>query len=486
MIDPILLSRAIIFSSLLTFLSVGLTLTYLTTKVPNFAHGTFAAVGAYVTLTAVKLWAANPYHSLLLALILGGTIAVAQYLIVFRPLVRRGATIVGLMITTLAIEFILLAGMNIYADYLSTQFKVRSRYFLLSYYDMDIAGQKGLLVVAPTLVVLTVTLLYLALTRTKFGVAMRAAIEDSSLASVVGINVNRVYAISWFIAGGLGSISGALLPLWFPGNPDMGSDVIVSVFAASIIGGLGSIYGAVLGGFLIGLAEILGTNQLAAELGAWVIPYRPLIPLIAIAITLLIASKGLTGVSWRDMTKGLLNRIVGFMRNPSKTFIGVKDEDKRSSIRHCLTLLVVFALLQTLLFTTLPQYYTILVSFITTFAPVVFFSLWPPLMGFIFIFVGGLIAILGTSLLTHIWVYVLGGKREIDETVKSVAYGSTPLLLMGWIPFLGIAFVIWSIVASTIGISQLHGVPRRRAVAAFILGVTCSCVLIVVLTVFLA
>jgi len=303
MIDPILFSRAIVFSSLLTLLSIGLTLTYLTTKVPNFAHGTFAAVGAYVTLTVVTHpdIQGNAYHYLFLALIIGGMIALAQYLIVFRPLIRRGATIVGLMITTLAIEFILLAVLNIYADYLSRELKWRSRYFLLAAYDIDIVGQSGLLIVAPTLAAVTVTLLYLVLTRTKFGVAMRAAIEDPSLASVVGINVNLVYAVSWFLAGGLAALSGALLPLWFPGNPDMGGRLIVSTFAASMVGGLISIYAAMLGGFLIGLAEILGTSYLASWLGAWVIPYRPLIPLTAIGITLLLAPRGLVGVNWRGI-----------------------------------------------------------------------------------------------------------------------------------------------------------------------------------------
>jgi len=300
MIDPIF-RGAIIFSSLLTLLSIGLTLTYLTTKVPNFAHGTFAAVGAYITLTAVEVWRGNAYHYLFLALIVGGMIALAQYVVVFRPLMRRGATIVGLMIATIAIEFILLAVLNIYADYLLKVFKIRSRYFLSSAYDIKIAGEKGLLIVAPTLAAITVTLLYLALTRTKFGVAMRAAIEDSSLASVVGINVNLVYAISWFIAGGLGGLSGALLPLYFPGNPDMGARLIVSSFAASTVGGVFSIYGAVLGGFLIGLAEVLGTSYLASWLGAWVIPYRPLIPLIAIVVTLLLAPSGLTGINWRSL-----------------------------------------------------------------------------------------------------------------------------------------------------------------------------------------
>jgi len=487
MIDP-LLSGAIIFSSLLTLLSIGLTLTYLTTKVPNFAHGTFAAVGAYVTLTAVNLWGGNPYHFLFLALIIGGIIALAQYLIVFRPLIRRGATVVGLMIATLAIEFILLAAMNIYADYLSRQFKIKSRYFFLAIHDFDIAGNKGLLVVAPTLVAVMVALLYLALTRTKFGVAMRAAIEDPSLASVVGINVNMVYAVSWFIAGGLGSLSGALLPLWFPGNPDMGSKVIVSVFAASIVGGLGSVYGAVLGGFLIGLAELLGTRELAIELGAWVIPYRPLIPLIAIAVTLLLASEGLIGVNWRGVTKGIWNRIVGFIRIPSEMFNGVKDENSfgSNSIKHCSKLLVIFAILQTVLFTTIPKYYTIIMSFITTFVPIDSYTYWPPLLGFIYIFIGGLIAILGISLLTHIWVYVLGGKKKVGQTIKSMAYGSTPLLLLGWIPFLGMIFVIWSMIVSIIGIRQLHEVSMEKAVAAFILGAACFCGLVGIFVLFFA
>jgi len=299
MIDLVLLSRAVIFSSLLTLLSIGLTLTYLTTKVPNFAHGTLAAVGAYVTLTVIKVLNGGPYQYLFLAPMVCGLVTLTQYIVVFRPLMRKGATIVGLMITTLAMELVLLASLNIYADYLTSVYKFRSRYFLFSAYDMEIAGQRGLLFVTPTLVAVTVTLLYLALTRTKFGISMRAAIENASLADVVGINVNMVYATSWFIAGALGGVSGALLPLWTPGNPDMGARLIVSTFAASTVGGVYNIYGAVLGGYLIGLAEVLGTSYLATLVGSWVIPYRPLIPLVAIVVTLLLAPRGLVGVNWR-------------------------------------------------------------------------------------------------------------------------------------------------------------------------------------------
>jgi branched-chain amino acid transport system permease protein len=77
----------------------------------------------------------------------------------------------------------------------------------------------------------------------------------------------------------------------------------VSIFAASIVGGLSSIYGAMAGGLVIGLAEILGTAELASILGSWVIPYRPAIPLAAMSVTLLFAPQGLTGLKWISMVR---------------------------------------------------------------------------------------------------------------------------------------------------------------------------------------
>jgi len=306
--NPILLSGALIFSSLLTLLSIGLTLTYLTTKVSNFAHSAIASVGAYITLTVVEVWQGNPYHYLFVAVLVGGALALTQYLLVFRPLIRRGASNVVLMVATLAMELVLLSVLNIYADYLTKTFKIRSRYFFLAPSDITLIGQRGLLIIAPSLTVIIATLLHLLLTRTKFGIAMRAAIEDPSLASVVGINVDLVYAVSWVVAGGLGGLSGALLPLYTPGYPEMSAIIIVSVFAASIVGGLISIYGAVLGGLLMGFSEILGTSYLASFLGSWVIPYRPLIPLIAIVITLLLAPNGIMGVKGLN-TESLRRRL---------------------------------------------------------------------------------------------------------------------------------------------------------------------------------
>jgi branched-chain amino acid transport system permease protein len=151
----------------------------------------------------------------------------------------------------------------------------------------------------------TVLALHLFLTRTKFGVAMRAAIENPSLAGVVGINVNQVYTISWIIAGLLTGLAGGLLSMFAIGKPLMGSSLLPSIFAASVVGGYSSIYGAMLGGAIMGLSEIYGVTMLAYQFGGEIIAYRPIVPLIVMAVTLLIAPTGITGINWASVKKAL-------------------------------------------------------------------------------------------------------------------------------------------------------------------------------------
>lgn len=294
---------AIVFASLLTLLSTGLSLTYMTTKVPNFAHGSFATLGFYVSLTASRLWDINPYFSLPLGFLLGAGAAVGLYVLAVRPLMRRGASFVILMIATLAFDLLIIAVFNIYADYLARAHTITSRYFLLRSYDFRLADQPVLFLAAPIAMITEISLLHLSLTRTTFGVAMRATVENPGLASVVGISVDLVYAVSWLLAGGLAGISGVLMSLWFMGNPDIGASMLPSIFAASVVGGLQSIYGAFLGGFLVGIAEVLGTSYLSDLVGAWIIPYRAVIPLMIMILTLATVPRGLAAIKWTRASK---------------------------------------------------------------------------------------------------------------------------------------------------------------------------------------
>jgi len=291
-------SDAVIFASLLALLSIGLTLTYLTTRVPNFAHASFATIGVYVALVASQVWKTSPYVAVPIAFVISGLVAVSLYVFILKPLIRKGAPQAIQMIATLAFDLVMIAILNITADYIVRTYQITSREFSLRSYDAEFMGLPLLVLVAPVTIAALALILHAVLRRTKFGIAMRAATTNSDLAETVGINVKMVYSVSWMIGGGLAGIVGALMSLWFQGDPNLGPQIIPSIFAASIVGGFLSIYGAIAGGILVGLTEVLGTRFLAGEFGSWLIAYRPLIPLVFIVATLMLAPRGIAGIDW--------------------------------------------------------------------------------------------------------------------------------------------------------------------------------------------
>ena len=301
-LDPIF-SDAIIFASLLALLSIGLTLTYLTTRVPNFAHASFATIGVYIALVATRVWESTPYIAIPIAFVISGIVAVALYTFILKPLIRKGASQAIQMVATLAFDLVVIAILNIFADYIINTYQVTSREFTLRSYDGEFMGLPLIVFAAPITIAILAITLHIVLRKTKFGIAMRAATENSDLSGIVGINVKLIFRISWLLGGGIAGIAGALMSLWFQGDPNLGPQLIPSVFAASIVGGFFSIYGAIAGGVLVGLTEVLGTRFLAGEFGSWLIAYRPLIPLVFIVVTLLLAPRGLAGINWSRLRR---------------------------------------------------------------------------------------------------------------------------------------------------------------------------------------
>jgi branched-chain amino acid transport system permease protein len=145
-------------------------------------------------------------------------------------------------------------------------------------------------------------LMYLLLKRSRFGIAMRAAIENPSLARIVGINVERVYLVSWFIAGGLAGLAGCLYAIGDGMSLGLQSTLILDIFAGSVLGGLSSIYGAVIGGVLVSVGEnyLLGelSNAISSQISLLAIGGVSMIILI---VTLLFAPKGLVAVNWKKL-----------------------------------------------------------------------------------------------------------------------------------------------------------------------------------------
>jgi branched-chain amino acid transport system permease protein len=295
MLIPAIWTAALVFASELTLLSIGFTLTYLTAKVPNFAHGTYAGVGIYVSYTFAKIWGLSPYYGFPVAFIVGGIVSVIIYKLVIGVLTNMGGGAIVLTISTLAIQIFLTAFIQIYAYYLRERFSTYAMAFLLKESDFKVAGFPGIFVVSLTLTITLVLALHYMLTRTRIGVAMRATAEDPELASVLGINVDQIQLFSWFLTGGLACLAGAMIPLWFQATPQSGATIITSIMAGSLLGGFDSIYGSVIGGAIVGMSEILLTTWGQALIGVWVGEYRPLIPMIFLVTVLLIEPQGLQG-----------------------------------------------------------------------------------------------------------------------------------------------------------------------------------------------
>jgi branched-chain amino acid transport system permease protein len=131
-------------------------------------------------------------------------------------------------------------------------------------------------------------ILHLILSRTTFGYSLRAVAENPSLAQVSGINLKRMIVLIWLIGGGLAAAAGVFYGLTNQINPVLGRDLVLPIFAATIVGGIGSIYGAVLGGFIVGLASNLALVILPSG-------YSPAVPFLIILAVLLIRPHGLFG-----------------------------------------------------------------------------------------------------------------------------------------------------------------------------------------------
>jgi branched-chain amino acid transport system permease protein len=296
---PGIISDAVVYSALTALMSVGLTLNYMTTRVPNFAQGTFITVGVYISFVLFTFEKISPYLASPFAFLIGGLIGLLVYLLALRPLARIGLPHVLQIVATFAVSVIFVGIFGILVDYLTTSGVGNAAFFILTQADFSLFGLGGIVFAAPVALALLATILYIFVNKTKFGVGLKAAVENPSLAEIVGINVEATRMFSWFLSGGLAALAGALIVLWIPGSDVIGSQFLLVIFAAAILGGLFNIFGTILGGIVVGGGAVLLTGLLSGVVGSWVAEYQPAIPLLIMAGTLILAPQGLLNLSWR-------------------------------------------------------------------------------------------------------------------------------------------------------------------------------------------
>jgi branched-chain amino acid transport system permease protein len=275
------LLNGLVQGSTYALLGIGLTLIFGIMKVVNMAHGELYTLGAYVAYGFVSVLGLNYFGSVLVAAVAGLAIGA---LIEWMLLRRRNLAamdevmliMIGVMIVLQNAELLLWGGV---AKAVPSPFSQEP--IVLSAVSVS---PIRLFVLATALVLLVA--FYLLIERSRLGLAMRATFQDKDAAKIVGVNVSRIYTLTFALGSCLAAVAGALLAPVFVVNPTMGDLASLKAFAIVILGGLGNLLGATLGGFALALIEEFGAGYISTA-------YRDAIGFLVILIVMVLRPQGL-------------------------------------------------------------------------------------------------------------------------------------------------------------------------------------------------
>ncbi len=269
--------------SIYAIIAIGFVIIFGTMNLVTFAHGEVYMAGAFAGYFALTVWHLPWYIALALGMVVGWILGYLMEKVAFRPL-RSAGHMPPLLITI---------GLSIMLRDLANIFFGAENRPVPSIYEQtfEVAGtqvsvlQVLLLGIAVFLIVVLRMLIY----GTKIGRAMRATAQDHEAAYAMGVNVNRVFSISFSLASCLGGAAGVMVGMYYNAvYASMGSSAGLKGFAACIFGGLTSIPGAILGGLIIGVVENLTVQYLASG-------YRDIVAFLVLVLVLVLRPQGLLG-----------------------------------------------------------------------------------------------------------------------------------------------------------------------------------------------
>lgn len=340
-------TNGLVLGSILALAGIGLTLVYGILNLSNFAHGDLLTLGAFMSFHfAVTVLGDLPAYGFVVALVafavvggdylwkrrlgggervaalafagtlllasaalaasgdltgstnlvvlvaallsvaaVGGIVA-ALDLMIWRPLRRRRAKILTLMLVSIGLALVIRNSLHLWqgADLHSYQ---RPAVLARRLLGVQITDEKLFVLVASIVLIVAVHLL---LKHTRMGKAMRATADNPDLARVSGIDTDRVIMYVWLLGGGLTAVAGVFYVFVLDNamTVNMGYALLLPMFAAVILGGIGSPYGAMAGGFLVGVAMKTSAIWLGTA-------YEPATAFVLLILVILIRPQGIFG-----------------------------------------------------------------------------------------------------------------------------------------------------------------------------------------------
>jgi branched-chain amino acid transport system permease protein len=274
LIFPVLLQQIInglTLGSVYALIALGYTMVYGILELINFAHGEIYMIGAYLGIillaffTAAGLTAVSLPLTLLLVICLATVICAAYGFTVekvaYRPL--RNAPRLSPLISAIGVSIF-------FQNYVMLTQGATDKVFpsLFGTGGFQFLSTRVSYLQAAIIVVSAIMMVFLQafVMKTKTGKAMRAVAQDKTMASLLGINVDKVISITFVVGSGLAAVAGVMVAAYYGlVNYFIGYIAGIKAFTAAVLGGIGSVPGAMFGGILLGLVESLGASYISSE-----------------------------------------------------------------------------------------------------------------------------------------------------------------------------------------------------------------------------
>ena len=283
------LVNGIIIGSIYSLIALGYTMVYGIIELINFAHGEIYMFGAFTGMILVGFYDVPFLLALFIAMGLASMLGLTLDYLAYRPL-RRSPRLAALISAIGASIFLqnlalLIMGARPYNFPNPITPKLyQTSLFNISRFEVIILGISLSLMLALTFFI----------QKTATGKAMRATAQDKDTASLMGINVNAIIAITFVVGSALGAAAGVLVGVYFRTvTPMMGLMPGLKGFVAAVLGGIGNIPGAMLGGLLLGIAETMGAAYISSQ-------YRDAVAFAILIVVLLFKPSGLMGKTMQE------------------------------------------------------------------------------------------------------------------------------------------------------------------------------------------
>ena len=277
------LANGLVLGGLYACIAAGFSLVWGVLNVINLLHGSFIVLGSYLAFFAYKGLGLHPFLAVFLAAPLFFVLGwITQATLVNRVI---AAPVLLTLTLTFGLDLMLSNGMLLAfsADY--RKIVLDPPLGLLRFADVVLPIDR---LIAMALALALTFGLYLLLTRSKMGRAIVAVRMDREAAALMGVEVKRVYAITFGLGAAMAGAAGALLAVIFPISPIVSSGYLGKAFTVCVLGGLGSVPGAIVGGLALGLVESFGGLWAGSE-------HAATIAFVLLIIVLIVKPTGLMG-----------------------------------------------------------------------------------------------------------------------------------------------------------------------------------------------